>query len=451
MKVVSTPAIRLAITVCAALFWGRSIQLLSQAPAPADSCELIPGKGTSTTAIASVGLTEPVSPTHAPRPANESERLLFRQLYETLIRADCQGRATPGLAASWRLKNSGPDGNTWIVNLRPDARFSDSTPLTAADVASSWMTGAGELRPEVLRLVQSIVVADDRTLEIALQSRRTDAILALAHTDLAVSKTVPGSQWPLGSRPARIDTTEQSSASVITLIRPDATAVRFLVAPGRDTRDVLDQGVDLLLTRDPRTLEYAATLPQFQTAALPWQRTHVLITPSRVRTTPSVSAEDRKALARDAVRGEARGAESPFWWESVSDCDSAASSAPAQLPNGSPPILGRVVYDADDSAARDLAERFVGIGAYPRAGGLAADTLVQALKLGNESGYIVSLDRRPLDPCREVQTLLNNARWIDLASIVPLVDTRLQVIVRRGRSSLISEWDGGLLLGENGK
>ena len=57
----------------------------------------------------------------------------------------------------------------------------------------------------------------------------------------------------------------------------------------------------------------------------------------------------------------------------------------------------RIVYDADDSAARELAERFVGIGTYPRASGLTGDALAQALRRGNESAYVLSLDRRPLD------------------------------------------------------
>jgi hypothetical protein len=198
--------------------------------------------------------------------------------------------------------------------------------------------------------------------------------------------------------------------------------------------------VDLLLTRDPRTLDYAATLPQFQTAALPWQRTHVLLTPSRVRAAPSLSADERRALAQDAVRGEARGAEGPYWWESLSDCEITVSPVPTTS------ATARVVYDSDDSAARELAERFVGIGKYPRASGLTNDAFVQALRRGNESAYILSLDRRPLDSCREMQVLMNDAGWIDPQTIVPLVDTRLQAIVRRERSGLNTEWDGTLFL-----
>jgi len=455
MKKANSIIVRLAFVVCFVTVCGCGGRSSSQVPsvlpptlivppqqvrAPATpaaaDCGLFPGQTESPEAISSVGLNERVDPVHAPHPTNESERLLFRQLYETLVRVDCEGHAVPDLAESWGLN---ANGDAWLVRLRPNARFSDNTPVKATDVVSSWMMDNGtELRPEASRLVRSISAVDDRTLEIALQSRRVDAVLALAHTDLAIAKPISGSQWPIGTRPARMDTT---GSSVITLVRLSGNStVRFLVAPGRDSRDLLDRGVDLLLTRDPRTLDYAATLPQFQTAALPWQRTRVLLTPSRVRAAPSLSADERRNLAQDAVRGEARGAEGPYWWESLSDCEIAASPAPA------PSATVRIVYDSDDTAARDLAERFVGIGKYPRASGLTNDALVQALRRGNESAYIVSLDRRPLDSCREMQVLMNYAGWIDPQTIVPLVDTRLQAIVRRGRSGLNTEWDGTLLL-----
>src|SRR5687768_2231798 len=88
------------------------------APRPeqdAPSCALIVEPGEP---IATVALSERVDPSNAPYPSNESERLLFRQLYETLVRADCDGHLRPGLAASWRLDGN---GRTWIVTLRENA------------------------------------------------------------------------------------------------------------------------------------------------------------------------------------------------------------------------------------------------------------------------------------------------------------------------------------------
>jgi hypothetical protein len=58
----------------------------------------------------------------------------------------------------------------------------------------------------------------------------------------------------------------------------------------------------------------------------------------------------------------------------------------------------------------------------------------------------MSLDRRSLDPCRDIQVLVETAPWLDPQTIAPLVETRLRAIVRRGKSGLSAEWDGGLLI-----
>jgi hypothetical protein len=248
---------------------------------------------------------------------------------------------------------------------------------------------------------------------------------------------------------------------VITVTRDALPPLRFLVAPG-DARDLLDAGADLLLTRDPAALDYARTLPQFQTLPLAWLRTHVLLTPGRSRPSAPLSAPARQVLADDAVRGEARGALEPFWWQTVRGCDVLPSP-----PRGQTSPAPRIVYDADDAAARDLAERFVGLvrasgptaamfldallpdrprRTYERALGLTGNAWAQAIRLGGDAGYIVSVDSRPVDPCRDLQSLIGAAPWLDPETIVPLIDTRLQAVVRRGRSGVSAEWDGGLVL-----
>src|SRR6185503_8850686 len=413
--------------------------------------------------IATVALAERIDPAHAPRPSNESERLLFRQLYETLIRVDCLGRPVPGLAESWQLDT---DGRTWIVTLRENARFSDGSPLRASDVRASWMRdGVGdELRRDVNRVVRSIVAVNDRDLASTLVRHRADAPMALAHPDLAIARRVAASAWPLGTRPGWMAVTAQgqgSATTVVTLTNDSVPAIRFLVAPG-DPRDLLDQDIDLLLTRDPAALDYAATLPQFQSVPLAWQHTHVLLTPGRSRSSPSLSPEARQVLADDAVRGEARGAQDPFWWQSVADCEVAPLSRPGPF---SP--IPRIVFDANDAAARDLAERLVGLvratgpaarvfldvllpdrprRTYERATGLTGEALAVALRRGADAGYVLAVDARPAEPCRELQALMDGAPWLDPETIVALVDVRLQAIVRRGRSGATVDWDGGMLI-----
>jgi hypothetical protein len=217
-----------------------------------------------------------------------------------------------------------------------------------------------------------------------------------------------------------------------------------------------------MLTRDPVALDYAATLPQFQSVPMAWRRVHVLLAPGRMRSVPSLPEDARQALADDAVRGEARGARGPFWWELPADCEVPASPSPNQ-----PSLAPRIVYDGSDGAARDVAERLVGLARgsapattafldallpdrprrkYERATGLTSEGLTLALRRGNDAGYVVALDSRPVDACRDLQTLMDDARWLDPQTIVPLVETRMHAIVRRGRSGVTTEWDGGVVI-----
>jgi hypothetical protein len=86
------------------------------------------------------------------------------------------------------------------------------------------------------------------------------------------------------------------------------------------------------------------------------------------------------------------------------------------------------------------------VGTYQRATGISSEGMMQALRGGSDAAFILALDSRPLDRCREMQVLSEAIPWLDAQSLVPLVDTRLQVIVRRGRWAGRMDWDGGLLL-----
>jgi hypothetical protein len=320
------------------------------------------------------------------------------------------------------------------------------------------------LRPQVRHLVQSVVLVDDRTLAITLRSRRVDAPIPLAHTDLAIAKPAAGASWPLGTRPDRALPRRAepvgASASAIAIERANLPPIRFLVAPG-DPRDLLDRGVDLLVTYNAAALAYAAALPQLQSVPLEWNRTLALIAPGRSRPNAPLAEESRQELARDAVRGEARGATGPFWWETPVECAVPPPHARPRLP-----FTPRVVYDADNGAARDLAERLVGLArapntpialldallpdrpgrSYQRATGMNGDALSRAWRLGNDAAYVTALDARPVDPCREWEVLSEAAPWLDLPTVVPLVDTRPRAIVKKGRAGLVAEWDGALLI-----
>lgn len=83
----------------------------------------------------------------------------------TLLTRDAHMRTQPELAKSWYLSE---DRLTWTIELRPDAKFSDGTSLTARDVAFTFnhaKTAGGELDLGVLEQAKAI---DDTTVQIKL-------------------------------------------------------------------------------------------------------------------------------------------------------------------------------------------------------------------------------------------------------------------------------------------
>jgi hypothetical protein len=451
--------------------------------------------------VALVGLTGEVDPAQAPIPGNDSERLLFRQVYETLVHTDCDFTVRPGLAASWQVDAT---GTSWIITLRRDARFSDGAAVTARDVIASWMRGGSSLHPEVARFVRTVTALDEVTLSVVLQQQvqqdpaRPEAPASLAQPALAVARFVSGSPWPLGTRDVRLELPDVSSSgrTTITLVPTTilntpatsapsvgplsvgppsagpisaappraANPVHFLVSPNPDARDLLDQGVDLLLTRDPAALAYATVLAQFDSVPLPWLRSYVFM--SRENVAATLAPELRQALADDAVPGEAQGS-SYDWAQAWSRCttDTAVAASRNQLQTPGAITPARIAYDRTDPVARALTERIVALASARSANGtglldalvpqarsrklqmipLREPDLSSALSRGAEAGFVIALDRST--GCAELARLQARAPWITKHDGVPLVDTRLRAIVRKGRSHMTMEWDGNLLVG----
>ena len=77
--------------------------------------------------------TEPVSlDPHKVEGVPESNIIL--NLLEGLVSTDGDGHIVPGVAESW----SSPDNRIWTFTLRPDAKWSDGSPVTAQDFVYSW-------------------------------------------------------------------------------------------------------------------------------------------------------------------------------------------------------------------------------------------------------------------------------------------------------------------------
>lgn len=100
------------------------------------------------------------------RYAGETDNTL-EHLYFRLIRESPTKELRPGIAQSWRAV----DDRTWEFTLRPEAKFSDGTPITAEDVAFSlWrvprIEGSAGSYIIFTRAIEAVEVVDPRTVRI---------------------------------------------------------------------------------------------------------------------------------------------------------------------------------------------------------------------------------------------------------------------------------------------
>jgi hypothetical protein len=379
----------------------------------------------------SIALSGGVDPAHAPVPETAAERMVFRQLYETLVRLDCDDVPQPGLAASWSSEDS---GKRWTFTLRGDARFWDGLPVTARDVIASWMAG-----DTTLLAGARFDAPDDRTLVVHLATESPALPARLADPALSVTRGPSDRGWPVGTGNYTADTSAgRVLLSPVFLQRP--VVVLKPLGPA-DARDWLDRGIDLIVTDDPGALSYAAGRRELAIRPLPWDRTYVLLAPGAA---PAVTPAWREGLARDAVHVAARPAVAPAWWTAFPAC-MGPPPAGAVVSGVSRPLI---VYPRDDPAARDLAGRLVALegeggGAPVRVAGLAPAELAAALAAGQSAQFVIALPRNVLDPCHAVRGLVARTPWLTLSTqIVPLVETRRQVVWRRGAAAFTVDWDG---------
>jgi hypothetical protein len=355
-------------------------------------------------------LTEPVAVSHALNPMNDSERLVFRQMLETLVRVDCLGKVHPGLAESWQRDG---DEKGWIFTLRKRASFA-GMPLTARHVLGM------AAYPEAKALgIDSAVYLDDRRVRIRLRNAQDTLPRLFAEPALVVFTGLASAGGPI--RRFVVSGTDG---------RP---SMDFQLTENGDPRDALDRGIDLAVTRDPSIVEYVAGRPEFETFPLPWSRTYILLQSSEAPPLPTASDSLRSSLARDVVRAEARPAQPPFWWDSLSACSREIVPEEQHL------TASRIVYPLDDEAARSLAERLValaGTGTSLRAAALAPADFAAALRDQTERAYVMAAPRQSLAPCHDALV------WPSGASIQPLIDTRATAIMRRGSPALTVDWDG---------
>ncbi|MGH7751252.1 MAG: hypothetical protein ACREN5_00410 [Gemmatimonadales bacterium] len=248
----------------------------------------------------------------------------------------------------------------------------------------------------------------------------------------------------IGGGPYRV-AVDDSAALV--LVPPDSgggplPVLVFRRFRGADARDILDAGVDLLITDDAAALQYAARRPDLVSVALPWQRTYLLA----VRTPASAPRLGYERGLEHAVRVEARVSLPPFWWlEAGASC---ATGAP--IPHADPRAAARVAYNRSDAVARDLADRVVALRlldpgssrARLSAVAMSPEEFAVALTRATEWAYVVPISRQHPDLCAAATQV---PPWVLAANPIPLIDTRFHAIVRRGAGvSGVVDWDGSI-------
>jgi len=321
---------------------------------------------------------------------------------------------------------------------------------------------------------------NDQVLYVFPEDPTRDIPRVLASPMFAVFKPSSVWHWFDGTGPYTIAAEDRAQRSV-TLApafgrrRPVIT----ITSAGPDhVRDILERGVDLMVTDDPAGIDYAKNGTRYTTRALDWDRTYVLISTTRVTAArqghglEQISPELAASLARDAVRVDARAARAPEWWNAFRECRAGAMKGGGmafERPRR------RILFPASDPVARDLAERIVALAASDPArsryaeelasvvpgiatdGGrlvaqAASDTeLRTSLSRGLEFGYVVAMTRWPSDPCVEARMWWGLAPWMRGGIyldelVVPLIDVRSHVIAREDRFGLSIDGYGSILV-----
>ncbi len=124
-------------------------------------------------------------------------------VFEGLVSLDRELVPRPALAVRWE----NPDTRTWIFQLRPDARFSDGTPVTAEDVVASLDAARtqGWCNAGALQSVERVTAAGPLTVRIETRTAAPN-LLGRLHYGFVLPKAAV-SQTPvpaIGTGPWRI-------------------------------------------------------------------------------------------------------------------------------------------------------------------------------------------------------------------------------------------------------
>ena len=263
----------------------------AEAPAPEEPenpCDLFGGDPRPGAKL-TFALPDSVLAVHAPDPRNSSERIVFANVYETLVTLDCRGDLAPALAGSWSALE---DGRVWLFSCRPNAYFADGTRCTAFDIEACWSARRARQHDTsppwawLDALHATALASSDTVLIVTLEEPRTDIPRMLSLPAFAVTKRDLNTPWPLGTGPFQVSAGAEREPSELVLspnphaaTAPAAKQITFSINPGRDERDLIASGADGLLLRDRSAIEYALSRGEFARVKLSHDRVYLLLQP----------------------------------------------------------------------------------------------------------------------------------------------------------------------------
>lgn len=428
-------------------------------------------------------------------PRSPADSLVFAHLYETLVKVTCDGRLVPGLAERWSLRDD-MSARIWTLHLR--AAHAGEVSVSPEEVIEAWRSrrsATGSERDPRALAIESVAIESDRTVTVRFRDPHPDGPRVLADPYFAVSRSNPDPTAiaGTGSFPVVHAGDPTPGDGSVTLVPPVGTGggTRMLrIVPSDDPRDLIDRGVNVVRTRDRRSIAYAATRRGSHTQPLPADQAYILVAPARAvapsGASPSAGAIDttsyaavndprweslRTALSRDVLRTSAP-QRTEGWWltpDVASRCEiTITARAPWTMPR-SPTRARRLVFDARDSIGAALARRLVVLAAadappspeadavralLPELAAPAPDRLVawgagdaelaSGLLAGADAAYLVSLPRRVLDPCAHWRTVSAMAPWLRPGHVAFIVESAPVLITNAGAPSLTIDWIGTL-------
>ena len=392
--------------------------------------------------VFSVTVTDSVLPRRAPVPTNRGERLVFAQLYETLVNVDCQGGASPGLAEHWACTE---DSTVWVFSLRKGARFWDGTPVTSLDVRQAWLRNqalpraAGQSSPWAWLDVRerSVQALDARRLSIRLPEPQADFPLLLAHPATAVAVERLGWTWPVGSGPCRLQAATPAPLPDL-VCRPNVhhpeppvwKRLTIFARPGVDPRDLVATDTDLFVVRQLQDVAFYDAAPGYRALPLPWDRLYLLVLPPEQRDLGA--GRWLTAAGRLTLPGDITGVSTRTWSSlafpggGATGCPqltgpvTTSSAAPLDWELADQNLAADVVlYRADDPGARELAERLVALaGPGARVASLRRESFAFALQWQMTGACVLALDHEFPSSCLQLASLLGRAAWLQKAALV---------------------------------